>query len=116
MYVVIDSHGRYLEETIGHISGSSVSASFRVLFKPVASTHQLNSIEGVPRRWVGKGSYIVVYLGTNRDGTQGKKVNTLIKNIIDTCTKAKRVCPNVIYSSIKNIIENCMKAKRCFQM
>ena len=91
----MDSHGRYLEEPIGH-----VSASFRVLFKPVASTHQLNSTEEVPRRWMGEGSYVIAHLGTNnmldRDGTQRKSANTLIRNIIDTCMMAERVCPNLL--------------------
>ena len=98
----MDSHGRYLEETIGNTS--STSSSFRVLFKPVASTHQYNSIEGVPRRWMGEGSFVIVHLGSNnisnRDGTEKESANTIIKNIVDTCMKAKRVSPNVMYSSI----------------
>ena len=77
----MDSDGRYLEETIGNIS--STSSSFRVLFKPGASTHQYNSIEGVPRRWMGEGSFVIVHFGSNnisnRVGTEKESANIIIK-------------------------------------
>ena len=91
-----------MEETIGTIS--TTPASFRVSFRPGATTHHFNSIEGVPRRWMGEGSFVIIHLGSNnilnRDGTERESSNNIIKNIVDTCIKAKRVSPNVIYSSI----------------
>ena len=99
----MDSHGRHLDETL-YQTCKFKTVCFQVLFRPGATTHQFKCIEGVPRRWMGEGTYIIIHLGSNnlynRDGTEKENSKTVIENIISTCQQAKQLSPNVIYSSI----------------